>query len=176
MIEPTLANQAHEASAMCLALEEARAALAHGDVPVGAVVLVDGEVVSRRHNERELRNDPTAHAELLAIRDASRALGSWRLGPGSTLVVTLEPCAMCAGALVAARVGRLVFGAPDPKAGACGSLYNLCVDPRLNHELEVIPGVMADPASELLRSFFAARRIGADLPGGGSRTTDRPRL
>jgi tRNA(adenine34) deaminase len=147
--------------AMALALEEAEAAVAHGDVPVGAV-LVDrsGEVLAHRHNERELAQDPTAHAELLALRDAAAALGSWRL-EGTTLVVTLEPCPMCAGALVAARVERLVFGAADPKAGACGSLYNLCVDPRLNHEVRVVPGVASEQAAALLTAFFADRR-GAD--------------
>ncbi len=142
---------------MALALEEAEAALAHGDVPVGAVVLVDGAVVARRHNEREQQQDPTAHAEVLALRDASLATGSWRL-EGATVVATLEPCPMCAGALVASRVGRLVFGAPDPKAGACGSLYNLCVDPRLNHELTVIAGVLAERSAALLTGFFADRR------------------
>ena len=146
----------HEA--MEVALDEAAAARSHGDVPIGAVVLVDGEVIARRHNERELTGDPTAHAEVLALRDAARALGTWRL-ERATLVVTLEPCPMCAGALVAARVGRLVFGAADPKAGACGSLYNLCADPRLNHELPVEPGVAADRCSSLLTSFFAARRL-----------------
>ena len=140
------------------ALDEARAALAHGDVPVGAVALAGGEVVARAHNERELRSDPTAHAELLALRAASEALGTWRLG-GVTIVVTLEPCPMCAGALVAARVGRLVFGAPDPRAGACGSLYNLCADPRLNHELQVTGGVLGDDAAQLVREFFAVRRV-----------------
>jgi tRNA(adenine34) deaminase len=142
---------------MRLALEEAAVAGSHGDVPVGAVVLVGGEVVARAHNERELRSDPTAHAELLAVRAAAQALGTWRL-EGSTVVVTLEPCPMCAGALVAARVGRVVFGAADPKAGACGSLYNLCVDPRLNHELEVAAGVLADDCGRLLQEFFAERR------------------
>jgi len=150
-------------AAMTEALAEAEAALGHGDVPVGAVVLVNGSLVARRHNERERRGDPTAHAEMLAIRDAAQALGTWRLGPEATVVVTLEPCPMCAGALVAARVGRLAFGASDPKAGACGSLYNLCVDPRLNHEVEVIPGVLAEPASKLLSHFFASRR-GGDQP------------
>jgi tRNA(adenine34) deaminase len=144
-------------AAMALALEEAKAAVSHDDVPIGAIVLVDGEVVARRHNERELRHDPTAHAEILALRDAAAALGTWRLG-GVALVVTLEPCPMCAGALVAARVGRLVFGAADPKAGACGSLYNICADPRLNHELPVTGGVMAADAAALLGTFFAARR------------------
>ncbi len=147
-----------DADAMARALTEAAASAAHGDVPVGAVVLVDGQVVSARHNERERTNDPTAHAEILALRDAAAVLGSWRLGPGSTLVVTLEPCPMCAGALVAARVSRVVFGAADPKAGACGSLYNLCCDPRLNHELEVVGGFRADACATLLEAFFAARR------------------
>ena len=143
--------------AMALALEEASLALEHDDVPVGAVALVDGGVVARRHNERERLNDPTAHAELLCLRDAAAALGSWRLGR-VTLVVTLEPCPMCAGALVAGRVGRLVFGASDPKAGACGSLYNVCADPRLNHELPVTPGVLAEQSAALLTAFFATRR------------------
>jgi len=144
--------------AMGLALEEARAALTHGDIPVGAVVLdTTGAVIARRHNERELTGDPTAHAELLAIRDASVASGGWRL-TDATVVVTLEPCPMCAGALVAARAGRVVFGAPDPKAGATGSLYNLCADPRLNHELAVTHGVRAEESARLLAEFFAGRR------------------
>lgn len=142
---------------MYAALEEAAAAALHGDVPVGAVVLVAGEVLARRHNERELTEDPTAHAEMLALRDAAAVLGTWRL-LDATVVVTLEPCAMCAAALVAARVRRLVFGAYDPKAGACGSLYNLCADPRLNHEIEVSGGVRAGEASALLASFFQERR------------------
>ena len=142
---------------MRLALAEAALAPAHGDVPVGAVAVVDGRVVARRHNERERRQDPVAHAELLAIQDAATALGTWRL-EAVTLVVTLEPCPMCAGALVAARVGRLVFGAADPKAGACGSLYNLCVDPRLNHAVAVTHDVLGPEASALLTGFFAARR------------------
>lgn len=145
--------------AMLLALEEAALAPLHGDVPVGAVALVDGAVVARRHNERELRADPTAHAELLAMRDAAVHLGSWRLD-AVTVVVTLEPCPMCAGALVAGRVARVVFGATDPKAGACGSLYNLCADPRLNHEVAVTPGVLAGPAAAVLTGFFASRRRG----------------
>jgi tRNA(adenine34) deaminase len=143
--------------AMAIALEEAEAAAAHGDVPVGAVAVAGNRVLARRHNERELQNDPTAHAELLTLRDAAAELRSWRLSE-VTLVVTLEPCPMCAGALVAARVGRLVFGAEDPKAGACGSLYNLCADPRLNHELPVTGGVQAARAAELLGAFFASRR------------------
>ncbi len=145
---------------MRAALDEARAARAHGDVPVGAVALAGGEVVARAHNERERRHDPTAHAELLVLRAAAEALGTWRLGE-VTIVVTLEPCPMCAGALVAARVGRLVFGTPDPRAGACGSLYNLCSDPRLNHELPVTGGVLEEDAAQLVREFFALRRPGA---------------
>jgi len=142
---------------MRVALAEAAQAVAHGDVPVGAVALVEGRVVATRHNERELRLDPTAHAEILALQDAAAALGTWRLGD-VTLVVTLEPCPMCAGALVAARVGRLVFGAADPKSGACGSLYQLCGDPRLNHELPVTGGVLAEECGRLLEEFFAGRR------------------
>lgn len=147
--------------AMRLALVEGQKALAHADVPVGALVLREGVVVAQRHNEREATADPTAHAEMLALRDAAALAGSWRLD-GATLVVTLEPCPMCAGALVAARVGRVVFGAADPKAGACGSLYNLCVDPRLNHEVEVTAGVCAEESSALLREFFAERRAAPD--------------
>jgi len=146
---------------MAVALLEAAAAAEHGDVPVGAVVLVGGQVVARRHNERELCKDPTAHAETLALKDAALAMGSWHLDQ-ATLVATIEPCLMCAGAAVLARVGRLVFGAFDPKAGACGSLYNVCADPRLNHEIEVIHGVEADAAGQLLREFFSERR---DVPG-----------
>ena len=144
-------------AAMTMALDEAAEALRHDDVPVGALVLRDGEVIARRHNERELRKDPTAHAEILALRDAAEVVGSWRLS-GTTLVVTLEPCPMCAGAALAARVDRIAFATPDPKAGACGSLYNLGADPRLNHELEVVAGVRAGEASELLTAFFAGRR------------------
>ena len=127
---------------MELALAEARSAPAHRDVPVGAVVWLDGEVVARRHNERELTGDPTAHAEILALRDAAARMGGWRLD-GATVAVTLEPCPMCAGALQQARVARVVFGADDPKAGALGSLYNLGADPRLNHEFEVVPRALA---------------------------------
>ena len=143
--------------AMTVALDEARAALEHGDVPIGAVVVRDGQVIARRHNERELTNDPTAHAEMLALRDAAAALGSWRL-EDCTLYVTLEPCVMCAGALINARIGRLVYGAADLKAGATASLYNVCADPRLNHNPPVTHGVLAQPAAELLSSFFAAKR------------------
>jgi tRNA(adenine34) deaminase len=146
--------------AMGLALAEAAAATGHGDVPVGAVALVDGRVIATRHNEREQVGDPTAHAEILVLGDAAAALGTWRLGE-VTLVVTLEPCPMCAGALVAARLGRVVFGAADPKAGACGSLYNLCADPRLNHEVPVTAGVRAEEAAALLTGFFGDRRSGS---------------
>lgn len=142
---------------MALALDEARLALAHGDVPVGAVVVKDGEVIARRHNERELTNDPTAHAEVLALRDAAAVVGSWRL-TGCTLVVTLEPCVMCGGALVNSRIDRVVYGAPDLKGGACYSLYNVCDDPRLNHRVEVTDGVRADEAALLLTDFFAEHR------------------
>jgi len=138
------------AGAMAVALAEAALAPDHDDVPVGAVVIVGDQVVARRHNERELRNDPTAHAEILALRRAAEQLGTWRL-EDATLVVTLEPCPMCAGAAVLARVRRLVFG-------ACGSLYNLCADPRLNHEVEVCSGVAAKEAGALLRDFFKNRR------------------
>lgn len=142
---------------MGIALEEANSALEHGDVPVGAVVSRDGQVVSRRHNEREVAGDPTAHAEILALRDAAASLGSWRLSD-TVMTVTLEPCPMCAGALLAARVPVVVFGATDPKAGACGSLYNLLCDPRLNHEATVRAGVRAAEAAALLTKFFAGRR------------------
>jgi tRNA(adenine34) deaminase len=151
---------------MGLALAQARDALAHDDVPVGAVVLIDGLVVAARHNERELTGDPTAHAEVLALRDAALALGGWRLS-AATLVVTLEPCPMCAGALVAARVGRLVFGAADPRAGACGTLYNLCCDPRLNHELPITAGVREAECATLLTSFFAGKRALSAPPALG---------
>ena len=144
---------------MELALVEARAAEAHGDVPIGAVVarISDGEVVARRHNERELTHDPTAHAEVLALRDAALAVGSWRL-TAYALVVTLEPCTMCAGALVNSRIGLVVFGADDPKAGALGSRYNLLADPRLNHECPVVTGIRSKESADLLRDFFSSRR------------------
>jgi tRNA(adenine34) deaminase len=143
--------------AMAAALDEARAALASGDVPVGAVVVAGDRIVGRGRNEREARGDPTAHAEILALRAAADALGTWRLSD-ATLYVTLEPCPMCAGALVAARLGGLVFGAVDLKGGACGSLYNLCADPRLNHELPVTAGVLAEQSGALLSNFFSNLR------------------
>jgi tRNA(adenine34) deaminase len=142
---------------MRLALEQARRAGDAGEVPVGAVVVVDDRVVALAGNQRESARDPTAHAEIVALRQAAAETSGWRLN-GATLYVTLEPCPMCAGAAVAARIGRLVFGAPDPKAGACGSLYNLCADPRLNHEVVVEPGVREDECAELMRAWFASHR------------------
>jgi tRNA(adenine34) deaminase len=149
----------HEwAGPMRLALEEARAALATSDVPIGAVVLdADGEVVVRGRNEREADADPTAHAEVVALREAARARGEWRLD-GCTLVVTLEPCTMCAGAVVLSRVDRLVFGAFDPKAGAVGSLWDVVRDRRLNHRPEVVTGVLAEESAALLLEFFGGHR------------------
>ncbi len=142
---------------MRLALREAEQALEHEDVPIGAVVVREGEVLAAAHNERELRQDPTAHAEILALRAAARALGSWRV-LDAVLYVTLEPCAMCAGAVVLARVPRVVFGASDPKAGACGSVLDVLAEPRLNHRPEVAGGLLAEESAALLSSFFAPRR------------------
>ena len=144
-------------NAMQLALDQAAAAAVHGDVPIGAVVVRDGQMIAARHDERELTGDPTAHAEVLAIRDAAGVVGHWRL-LDCTLFVTLEPCVMCAGALVNARIGRVVFGAIDPKAGAVVSLYQVCSDPRLNHRPPVVAGVRAEEAGRMLRDFFASRR------------------
>ena len=142
---------------MRLALREAERALAHGDVPIGAVVVHGGEVVGAGRNERELRSDPTAHAEILALREAAGKLGSWRV-LDSVLYVTLEPCAMCAGAIVLARVPRVVFGTTDPKAGAVGSVMNVLDQPELNHRPAVARGLLADECGELLREFFRSRR------------------
>jgi tRNA(adenine34) deaminase len=142
---------------MLLALAEARAAVEHHDVPVGAVVIHRGEVIAARHNERELTNDPTAHAEILAMRDAAAHLGQWRLDD-CVMYVTLEPCAMCAGAAVNARLGQLVYGAHDPKAGAVTSHFGLLDHAALNHRVEVVGGIHEDEAGELLRDFFRARR------------------
>jgi len=146
-----------DAELMTQAIAHARRALEHDDVPIGALVVIDGQVVAAAHNERELRNDPTAHAEVLALQAAAAAVGSSRLD-GATLVTTLEPCPMCAGAALLARVQRVVFGAEDPKAGAVGSLYNLGADPRLNHEFQVQARVMQDECGQLLSDFFAVRR------------------
>ncbi len=142
---------------MRLALREAERALEHDDVPVGAVIALDGEAAGIGHNERELRRDPTAHAEILAIREASRALGSWRL-LDCVLYVTLEPCAMCAGAIVLARLPRVVFGASDPKAGAAGSVLDILREPRLNHRPAIEAGLLAEQSAQLLRGFFSERR------------------
>ncbi len=146
----------HE-EAMRIALAEAQEAIRHGDVPVGAVVLRNGDVIAQRHNERELTGDPTAHAEVLALRDAATALGTWRLDD-CTLVVTLEPCIMCAGALVNSRIGRLVYGAADLKGGATASLYNVMADPRVNHNPPVEHGVLATESTQLLQDFFSRLR------------------
>lgn len=155
--DPLLA--AHEES-MAVALAEARRAESHGDVPIGAAVVRDGEILAAAGNERELRRDPTAHAEVLAIRAAAEALGGWRL-PGTTLYVTLEPCAMCAGAIVLARIPTVVYGTADPKAGAAGSVLDVLAEPVLNHRPEVIAGIRAEECAALLRDFFAAKRNGA---------------
>jgi tRNA(adenine34) deaminase len=142
---------------MRLALREAQDALTHEDVPIGAVIVREGEVIAVGHNERELRQDPTAHAELLVLREASRVLGSWRL-LDCMLYVTLEPCAMCAGAIVLARVPRVVYGTTDPKAGAAGSVLDVLAQPRLNHRPQVAGGLLAPECAELLTDFFGSRR------------------
>jgi tRNA(adenine34) deaminase len=142
---------------MRLALREAARALEHEDVPIGAVIVREGEVIGSGHNEREVRSDPTAHAEMIALRDAARALGSWRV-LDAVMYVTLEPCAMCAGAIVLSRVPRVVFGAADPKAGAAGSVFDILDEPRLNHRPQVESGLLAEDSSDLLRAFFASRR------------------
>ena len=142
---------------MRLALDEAGKAAEHGDVPIGAVLASEGAILAAAGNERELRADPTAHAEVIVVREAAATLGAWRL-PATTLYVTLEPCAMCAGAIVLARVPRVVFATADPKAGAAGSVFDILGEPRLNHRPKVESGLLADEAAELLRSFFAERR------------------
>jgi tRNA(adenine34) deaminase len=142
---------------MRLALREATRALDHDDVPIGALVVRDGEVIGTGHNEREVRADPTAHAEMIALREAARAIGSWRV-LDAVLYVTLEPCAMCAGAIVLARVPRVVFAATDPKAGAAGSVFDILAEPRLNHRPQVAGGLLAEESADLLRAFFAPRR------------------
>jgi len=143
---------------MALALGEAQAAAVHDDVPIGAVVVHNGAVIARAHNRRECNQDPTAHAELLALQQAAAALGRWRL-TGCTLYVTLEPCALCAGALVLARLDRLVYGCDDPKAGACGSVHDLVREPRLNHRIDVVRGVLADECQAMLKEFFKGCRV-----------------
>jgi tRNA(adenine34) deaminase len=152
-----MAAQPDEEYFMRLALREAERACELGDVPIGAVVVHGGEVIAAGRNERELRGDPTAHAEILALREAAQALGSWRVLE-ATLYVTLEPCAMCAGAIVLARVPRVVFGASDPKAGAAGSVLDVLGEPRLNHRPEVAGGVLGEECGAVLSAFFAARR------------------
>ncbi len=152
-----MASQTEDLRFMAIALEQAELAAKRGEVPVGAVLVVDGEVVSVRGNERERRRDPTAHADMLVLRDGAALTGGWRLRD-ATLYVTLEPCAMCAGAIVLARIARLVYGADDPKAGAAGSILNIVDHPALNHHPEVRAGLMAAQASALLQEFFASRR------------------
>ena len=142
---------------MRLAIAEAKLSLAHNDIPIGALVISNGEIIASRHNERELQGDPTAHAEVLAIRDAAIALETSRLD-GATLVTTLEPCPMCAGAALVARISHVVFGAEDPKAGSLGSLYQLGGDPRLNHEFAVTPRVLQEECGDLLTKFFSDKR------------------
>jgi len=140
------------------ALKEAEKADGRGEVPVGAVIVMDGRIVARAHNQRETLNDPTAHAEMIALTQAAAWAGAWRLS-GATIYVTMEPCPMCAGALVLARVDRLVYGCADPKAGACGSLYNIPGDERLNHRVEVTSAVLAQQCADMVSSFFKARRL-----------------
>ena len=144
-------------SVMRIALDQAEIAAQEGDVPVGAVVVHSGKIIAARHNEREALNDPTAHAEVLALRDAASTLGTWRLDE-CTLIVTLEPCMMCAGALINARIKTLVFGAADLKGGATASLYNVCSDPRLNHNPVVVHGVLENESASLLKKFFERKR------------------
>ncbi len=142
---------------MRMAIDQAYIAEEHGDVPIGAVIVYNNRVIARAHNQRQLLNDPTAHAEMIALTQASEVVGNWRLH-GCTIYVTLEPCPMCAGALVLARLDRLVFGTDDPKAGACGSLYNIVQDGRLNHRLEVVSGVLQEDCRFQLQAFFQRRR------------------
>ena len=149
------------------ALREAKKAAAMGEIPVGAVIVKEGEIIARGHNRTETDKDPTAHAEMIAIRAAAKALGGWRL-PGCTMYVTLEPCSMCAGAIVWARLQRLVIGAMDPKAGACGSVFNIVQDPRLNHRVDVETGCMQEACAELMKSFFRQLRAGAGRPAKGT--------
>tara|TARA_B100000965_G_C19333706_1_gene644189 strand:- start:247 stop:696 length:450 start_codon:yes stop_codon:yes gene_type:complete len=142
---------------MLIAIEEAKLAESHGDIPIGALVVLEGNIISSSHNERELQNDPTAHAEVLAIQYAAKKLGTSRLD-GATLISTLEPCPMCAGAALSARISRVVFGAEDPKAGSLGSLYQLGSDPRLNHEFSITPRVLQEECGALISRFFSSKR------------------
>lgn len=157
MCETLQPDASFDEAMMRTALHEAAAALEHNDVPVGAVVVHAGRIIGRGHNQRERLHDPTAHAEMIAITAAAEALQSWRL-TDCTLYVTLEPCLMCAAACVQARLTRLVYGADDPKAGGCGSVYDLARDPRLNHRIDVVPGVLAAEAADLLQAFFRRQR------------------
>ncbi len=154
---PSLNPSSSDERCMRQALTEAEAALEHDDVPIGAVIAREGKIIARGHNQRELLKDPTAHAEMIAITAAAEHVGSWRL-EGCTAYVTLEPCPMCAGAFVLARIDRIVFGAFDPKSGACGSLYSLTTDARLNHRIDTVGGVLEHECGQLLRDFFARQR------------------
>ena len=162
-LQPNVMNNSSDESYMRLALAEARAALEHEDVPVGAVIVREGTVIARAHNQRELLQDPTAHAEMIALRAAAGRLGTWRMSD-VTVYVTLEPCPMCAGALVNSRVQRVVYGCDDPKAGAVRTLYQIGVDGRLNHRFEVVPGVLSEQCAAILSDFFRELRGGGE-PG-----------
>ena len=162
--DAVILDSADDARYMQMALREAAQAFEEDEVPVGCVIVVGGRVIAKAHNQREVLQDPTAHAEVVAITQAAAALESWRLD-GATIYVTLEPCPMCAGAIVNARLGRLVFGARDPKAGACGSLYDIVRDPRLNHRLPVVEGVRGEACGEILREFFRKKRKAAGAAG-----------
>lgn len=150
-------NNHHDEDFMQMALQQANLAFALGEIPIGAILVKDGKVLAANHNRRELDQDPTAHAEIVVIQEAARQLGTWRL-LDTTLYVTLEPCAMCAGAIIQARIPRFVFGAFDPKAGACGSLFNLVMEPKLNHHPAILGGVLEQPCGEILQRFFQQRR------------------
>jgi len=163
MIE--LSQQEIDERYMRMAIDAALVAEENGDVPIGAVIVHEGRVIARAYNQREQLKDPTAHAEIIALTQAAAALGLWRLH-GGTIYVTLEPCPMCSGALVLARLDRLVYGCPDPKTGACGSLYDIVRDGRLNHRLEVTAGVLADDCAGLLQDFFKQRRRNNDTEPG----------
>jgi tRNA(adenine34) deaminase len=167
-MRPKWSKERDWAPYMARALELAKLSQDKGDIPVGALVVdVDGKIIAEAHNERELRHDPTAHAEMLALQEASRAMGQWRL-VGCTLVVTLEPCVMCAGALSLSRIDRIVYGTPDPRAGATGSIYQVHNDARLNHQIEIASGVMKEECREILVNFFRSKRRKSDSMGEGS--------
>jgi len=155
--QPSLLSQNDDARFMVEAIKEAAAAAQEDEVPIGAVIVHNGRLIARAHNQRETLSDPTAHAEMIALTQAAAAMGDWRL-EGCTMYVTLEPCAMCAGALVLARIDRLVYGPADPKAGACQTLYQITNDPRLNHRIEVVSDFMTEPCRMILQDFFAQKR------------------